>query len=103
MSHILQNIVLRAAAAAGRSSGYVTKAPRSFISTNVNKPLRCSNKSGTVEKVTPPPPAPGADGAASLRNAYRPNRFEQRMLVWTKKYKSLAEVPTHVKWVEFGW
>lgn len=94
MSQILRNAVVRA----GR--GYVTpgtvfhQQPRSFISTNRNI-LRCNNKGPVAEKAAEAKASPAFDGA-SLRNAYRPNRFEQRMLVWTKKYKA-GEVPTHVK------
>ena len=55
---------------------------------------RFNNKEGDAP-VAKARPEPLVDGA-SLRTAYRPNKLEQRMLVWTKKYKSLEEVPTQV-------
>lgn len=94
MSTILQNAV-RTAVRRSTTTGYVTPGTtRSF--NGKTQPLRCNNKGAVPEKAAQPTPTPATD-AASLRAAYRPNRFEQRMLVWTKKYKSLAEVPSHVK------
>lgn len=63
------------------------------ISTSMR--LRCDKDKGQSLDNKPSKPTP--THADSLRNAYRPNRLEQRMLVWTKKYKSLDQVPTHVK------
>lgn len=81
MSQILRNCVARVV---GVRQGVLLQQER-FITKSV--PSRCKD---SVTKAKPE-----VDGA-SLRTAYRPNRFEQRMLVWTKKYKSLAEVPAAV-------
>lgn len=91
MSQILRNCTARAIALAN-----VTPAMRPQHRSIMNSLRR--NKEVT-EKVVPPPaarPNPLNEGA-SLRTYYRPNRFEQRMLVWTKKYKNLSEVPSHVR------
>lgn len=39
------------------------------------------------------------DNAASsgLHRTHRPNELEKKFLVWTKKYKSVDEVPGYVK------
>ncbi|XP_055686677.1 UPF0389 protein CG9231 isoform X2 [Lutzomyia longipalpis] len=49
----------------------------------------------------PTEPAQGAPGDAkkgqvSMNQAYKPNDFEKRILVWTKKYKSKEDVPNYV-------
>ncbi|GAB0100367.1 UPF0389 protein CG9231 [Sergentomyia squamirostris] len=32
----------------------------------------------------------------SMQHAYKPDNFERKMLVWTKKYKSVEDVPNYV-------
>lgn len=36
---------------------------------------------------------------SSLNRAYKPDKLERRLLVWTGKYKSIDEVPSMIKYV----
>lgn len=95
MSQILRNCVLRAAGLR-QASANVTPAMRQQQRSIANSAVRSNIKEPVGG---PPKPTTPQTDSASLRSAYRPNKFEQRMLVWTKKYKSLSEVPAHVRFV----
>lgn len=50
----------------------------------------------------PPPtptPEPESNPGKMLNARYRPSDFEKIILVWTKKFKSRAEVPSFVSYV----
>lgn len=47
-------------------------------------------------------PVPGSSQPASRNSVgpeYKPSEFQKFILVWTKKYKSKAEVPQYVPYV----
>lgn len=88
MSQILRNCVR--VATSQQWAANVTPAMRQR--TIMTSTRRFNNKEGDASVAKAKPEVDGTN----LRAAYRPNKLEQRMLVWTKKYKSLEEVPAQV-------
>lgn len=63
----------------------------------------CLRQKDTPNSPATTPTEPGKDSTAgtkktiSMSQAYKPDDFEKRILVWTKKYKSIEDVPSHVR------
>lgn len=57
---------------------------------NLLKRLMCTTQGG-ANKPT--------NNGGSIAPRYKPNEFEKFILVWTKKYKSKAEIPPQVSYV----
>ncbi|XP_055700640.1 UPF0389 protein CG9231 isoform X2 [Phlebotomus papatasi] len=62
----------------------------------------CLRQKDTPNSPATTPTEPGKDSTAgtkktvSMTQAYKPDDFEKRILVWTKKYKSIEDVPSYV-------
>lgn len=56
---------------------------------------------GTPPPTPTVPPTPETNPGKMLSARYRPSDFEKIILVWTKKFKSRAEVPSFVSYVLF--
>ncbi|CAH2105791.1 unnamed protein product [Euphydryas editha] len=56
---------------------------------NLLKRLMCTTQGGGNQST---------NGASSIAPRYKPNEFQKFILVWTKKYKSKAEIPPQVSW-----
>lgn len=61
----------------------------------------CSSSSSVQPKEPPKAPTPTAGSSAQDTNissrTHRPNDFEKRLLVFTKKYKTTEEIPQYIK------
>ncbi|XP_045447162.1 UPF0389 protein GA21628 [Melitaea cinxia] len=56
---------------------------------NSLKRLMCTTQGGANKST---------NNGSSIAPRYKPNEFQKFILVWTKKYKSKAEIPPQVSW-----